>query len=276
MRIDESSLGELVEYSQDLNSDQMRHTRRALDEVVEVGLERRARREDPEVDLARRELLRRSLLGLTAAGGLGAVIASRALRAAADNATDVVMLQTSAAIENLAVAVYQKAASLDPNVSGAAIPAVKAFVLAATSHHQQHAQAFNGAIMQLGGQQQTQPDKAVYDAVVVPALGKIKGPADVVSLALTLEDAAAQTYTKFGGDASDANAIKTWASIAPIENQHVAILLAVQAILALGQPQLIQIPVPLDKLPGQAGGVGFPNAFEPTTNARPADEGKVS
>lgn len=275
MRVDESSIWELVEHSQDLNSDQMRATREALAEVVEVGQERRSRKEDPEVDLERRAVLRRSLLGLAAGTGLGAVIASRAWKAAADTATDVAMLQTSAAIENLAVAVYQKAASLPPQTSGAAIPAVKAFVVAATSHHQQHAQAFNAAVMQLGGQQQTQPDKAVYDAVVVPALGKIMGPADVVSLALTLEDAAAQTYTKFGGDAADANAIKTWASIAPVETQHVAILLAVQAILALGQPQLIQIPVPLDKLPGQAGGVGMPNAFEPTTNARPADEGKV-
>ncbi len=41
-------------------------------------------------------------------------------------------------------------------------------------------------------------------------------------------------------------------------------------------PQLIALPPNLAALPGVAGSVGFPDAYFPTNQARPANEGALS
>jgi hypothetical protein len=61
-----------------------------------------------------------------------------------------------------------------------------------------------------------------------------------------------------------------------VEAQHVAVLNAVKALVGAGHPEYITLPPPLDKLPAAAGSVGFPNAFYPYDQARPADEGAVT
>jgi hypothetical protein len=63
--------------------------------------------------------------------------------------------------------------------------------------------------------------------------------------------------------------------VAGVEAQHKAILLAVQALIAGGAPQLIALPPNAAKLPKAAGNVGFPDSFFPTTKASPATEGAV-
>ena len=75
---------------------------------------------------------------------------------------------------------------------------------------------------------------------------------------------------------SDANAKKVTASIMGVEAQHASILLAVQALLAGNAPQLIALPPDAGSLPAAAGSVGFPDAFYPTQQARPATEGALS
>ncbi len=280
MTLDEFTMRVLTEQSQDLHSSAMRLTREAADGIVEAGRERRAGAAVAVEAPARRAFLRRSLLAAGAVGGgaLGTSMLSRVFTTAyAASSPDVMMLQTAAAIENLAVAVYTKAAGLPPSVSGASIPTVLAFVRMTIKQHTDHANAFNAAATQLGGAAQTKIDQTVYDAVVTPALAKAKGPADVVELAQTLEDAAAQTYVKFGGAVDDRNALNAFATIAPVEAQHSAVLLAVAALLAGGAPQLITVSPPVDasKLPSAAGSVGFPNSFYPTAGARPANEGAV-
>src|ERR1700756_3419690 len=152
----------LMEESQDLHSTAMRLTREATGRVVEIGRERRARRDADMLDPDRRTFLRRSLLaaGVVGGGALGASMFSRISVAAAGSA-DVSMLQTAAAIENLAVAVYTTATTLPPTVSGAAIPTVKAFVTMTIKQHTDHAAAFNAAAMQLGGKAQTNNDQTV-------------------------------------------------------------------------------------------------------------------
>ena len=280
MTFDEPGMQHLMVQSQDLHSSAMRLTREATDTIVEAGHEARAKGEIEIADPGRRGFLRQSLLaaGVVGGGALGASMFSRMVTTVyAASSPDVMMLQTAASIENLAIAVYTKAAGLPPAVSGAAIPTVKAFVLMTIKQHQDHASAFNAAAVQLGGMAQTKIDQVVYDAVVTPALGKIKGPADVVALAQTLEDAAAQTYVKFGGDVDDKNALNAFATIAPVEAQHSAVLLAVAALIAGGAPQLITITPPVDatKLPSAAGSVGFPNSFYKTDAARPATEGAL-
>jgi hypothetical protein len=60
-----------------------------------------------------------------------------------------------------------------------------------------------------------------------------------------------------------------------VEAQHVSVLLAVQALVAGGAPDLITLPPDAAKLPAAAGSVGFPDAFFKTDQARPATEGAV-
>ena len=272
MHIDDGRMKALMEESNDLHNDAMRRTTTALDEVVDRHRERSTADQSD-----RRGFLRRSLFAAGALGaGTGAAVLGRAVVTVfADSSADVTMLQTSASIENLAVAVYAKALTLPASVNGAGNPVIAKFVTTTKQQHSDHAQAFNAAITKLGGKPQTGIDQPVYDGVVTPALGKIKGPADVVGLALTLEDAAAQTYVKFAGDGSDSNAISAWATIAPVEAQHAAVLRAVQALLAANMPELIALPPNAAALPGAAGSVGFPAVFYPTQGARPAGEGAV-
>jgi hypothetical protein len=265
--LDDTTMAALTEQSQDLHSGAMRRTHDALDGLVDAGMERRG-------------FLRRSLVAAGAVGG-GALAASLLQRvfvtASAASSADVMMVQTAAAIENLAIAVYNRALTLPKSVSGASIPAVAAFVTMTIKQHTDHATAFNAAAKKLGGAAQTRIDQTVYDAVVTPALAKARGPADVVALAQSLEDTAAQTYVKFGGDVDDKDALNVFAIVAPVEAQHSAVLLAVRALLAGGTPELITLTPRVDaaKLPAAAGSAGFPRSFYPTSAARPANEGAV-
>ena len=277
MNLDQRGVQALTEQSQDLHSDAMQQTRNALSEIVDLGHEQRTRGAGPDVDVDRRSLLRKSLFAAGVIGaGFGAGFLRNSWTTVFAAGTDVDALQTSAAIENLAIKVYQTAAGLPPSVSGASNPVILAFVKTTIAQHMDHANAFNAAIQQLGGKEQMGLDTTVYNGVVSPALPKIKGPSDVLALAITLEDAAAQSYISYATNASNANAIKTWASIAPVEAQHVAVLTAVKALVDGGAPQLITLPPNLAALPMAAGSIGFPHSFYPITNARPSSEATVS
>jgi hypothetical protein len=110
---------------------------------------------------------------------------------------------------------------------------------------------------------------------VTPALPKLKGPGDVVGLARTLEDAAAQTYIKFGSTVDDSGAVAAFSAIPPVEAQHAAVLTAVGAIAGIAGLGAVTLPPNLAALPASAGSVGFPHNFYPFDAARPADEGAV-
>ena len=97
--------------------------------------------------------------------------------------------------------------------------------------HQQHAEAFNAAATRLGGKAQDQPDPVLL-GVVNNAKPALTGPAQVVDLAIELEDGAAQTYVANTGAYSNKNARSVAASIMGVEAQHVAILNAVKALVA--------------------------------------------
>jgi hypothetical protein len=280
----------LIEQSQDLHSDAMGSTREALDELVEVGLEERSRGElDPQAAKqtaqATHEGVSRGLAagGSLAAAAFGATLLGLTASAAfADTPTDIQMLQTSASIENLAVKTYTTALTL-PYIGGSeANPVVKAFAETTMGQHAQHAQAFNSAATALGGRAQTNPDPK-YVPVVNSAVASIlkqsaaAGALSVVGLAITLENVAAETYVANCSRFSDTNSKKITASIMGVEAQHVATLLAVQALLKAGAPQLIALnPSVVASLPAAAGSLGFPNTFYPTTMASPASEGAVS
>ena len=290
MPLDDQALGELVEQSQDLHLDAMRATREEIDELVELGQERRARNEfDPEESLlgaqAAQEGIRKGLVagGAVAATAFGAALMSLASSPAfAASATDVQILQTAASIENLAVNTYKTALTL-PYIGGSAgHPVVKAFATTTMGQHSEHAQAFNSAVTALGGKAQNNPDPKYVPVVnnAVTAITKDStsaGALAVVNLAMTLENVAAETYVANCSMLTDTNAKKITASIMGVEAQHVAVLSAVKALLSAGAPQLITLsPTVVAQLPAAAGSIGFPNSFYPTSSASPASEGALS
>ncbi len=282
--VDPRAMDLLIEESQDLHHDAMTTTTVTLDEMVETGREARISSAF-DLDELRQVAARRSRLmtgaafggGLLAAAGIaGALEALFASPAFADSATDVQILQTASSIEVLAVSTYKTALTL-PFIGGpSANSVVKAFATTTMAQHQQHLQAFSAAISALGGKPQTNPDPAL-EKVVQAAVPGLTSPAPVVALALELEQGAAETYVADVAALSDSNAKKVTASIMGVEAQHASILLAVQALLAANAPQLVTLaPGTVAHLPAAAGSVGFPDAFYPTNNARPATEGALS
>ncbi len=213
---------------------------------------------------------------LAAAGAGAAFAALMAGKAFASQPSDVQILQTAASIEVLAVATYKTALTL-PFIGGStANGVVKAFAQMTMSQHAQHEQAFNAALAKLNGTPQMSPDPALLK-VVNQAKPGLTTPEAVVALALELEQGAAETYVANVGALSDANAKAVTASIMGVEAQHAAILRAVQALLQGNAPQLVALPPsPLSALPAAAGSIGFPDAFFPTNEARPAIEGALS
>lgn len=283
MSYDERALEELVEESQDRQVDAMAATREPLAELVETGQQRRAAGgfdpdEHERFTSERRRLMRTSMIGAgaLAVGGFGAaLLALLESPAFADQPMDIQMLQTSASIENLAVATYGVALTL-PFIGGSsANGVVKAFVTKTKDQHAEHAKAFNAALGQLGGKQQSNPDPALLSLVNQKKPG-LTGPAPVVELAITLEMGAQETYVSFVGALSDLNARKVTASIMGVEAQHVAILNAVKALVGAGHPELIALPPNAAALPAAAGSIGFPDTFSKTVQARPAAEGAVA
>lgn len=270
--IDETALRELMVESQDTHSDVMRHSSEMLRDFVDTSRDLAGTEGD---DLADQRAGHRglALAGAAVAGvaGIGLLASSPAYA----SSTDIMILQTAASIENLAVATYAKALTL-PFIGGSgANPVVKAFVTTTKQQHYQHGLAFNAAVVSLGGKKQTAPDP-VYLRYVESKVPGLTGPLPVVQLAITLEDIAAQTYTKNVSEVSSSHLKELLGSVAPIEAQHRAILLAVQALLAGNLAADITLPPPAAKLPAAAGSVGFPTAFYPTASAAPASQGAVA
>lgn len=278
--VDTRGLGELTEASEDLHSDAMRQSRTAFDAYVESAAD--PARDPAPHDQAARDQAARERAGrfrrgrgpAVAAGLAGAGVVAMAARASAAT-PDVAILQTAASIENLAVGTYSTALTL-PFIGGSSANAVvKAFATKTMAQHSDHAKAFNAAAVKLGGKAQTNPDPK-YAKIVEAAVPTIKGPADVVALATTLEDVAAQTYTRNVGLVGSAELRQLFGSVAAVEAQHRAILLAVAALLKGNAADLITLPPPAAKLPAAAGSVGFPDAFYPTRMASPSTEGALA
>ncbi len=288
MTAEPRALAELLEESQDLQADALRPVPDAIDGLVATALDDGA--DDTEGAGAnrsfheeRRASLAASLAGATALGAAGGALLVGALSsaAAASSPKDVQILQTAAAIENLAVSTYRTALTL-PFIGGAAAnPVVTKFAQVTMGQHVQHADAFNAAAEHLGGRAQTKPDPAfvpvVHKAVAgLAGAGAAQGALAVVGLALELENIAAQTYVKDTVLVSGESRKALLASIMGVEAQHVSVLLAVRALLMADAPQLISLaPGTASMLPAAAGSVGFPDAFFKTDDAAPAGQGAV-
>jgi hypothetical protein len=281
-RLDIGEFALLIEESQDLQVDAMRGMKEPLDSIVEAGRERRATKEYAEAKRETAEVNRRRLLvGLGAMGAAGFVGMSASAAAAAEEG-DVKALQTAASLENLAVLTYKTALTL-PYLKGssAAIKTLGAFATMTMSQHEEHAKAFNARVKELGGEAQTKTNPK-YTPVVMDAIPGLKkgGPADVVALAITLEDVATSTYVQNIQDVTDPQVRLLFGTVAGVESQHLATLYAVQALIKGDALELITVKATggatnAAKLPAAAGSVGIPETFKKTELASPVEEGAV-
>jgi rubrerythrin len=290
LKIDDRQLKELIVESQDLQADALRDVKATMPDLAEIGASRR----DKPVDLdrvrafndGRRRLLRNGGLGLGAlsARGLlgttfGATIMGIVARpVGAQSEPDIQMLQTAASLENLAVATYGAALGLpgfDANAT------VAAFAMTTMEQHDEHSEAFNAQAETLGGERQEEPNPLgqalVDEAMLTTPSGDASYPG-IVELASMLEQIATQTYIANVTMVEDDTAKSIFASIMGVEAQHLATLRAVGALL--GNPELITVtatdgPVDIAALPAAAGSVAFPQPFESTENAVPAESGAV-
>ncbi|MEO5841041.1 MAG: ferritin-like domain-containing protein [Acidimicrobiales bacterium] len=146
---------------------------------------------------------------------------------AASASMDLTLAKTAASLEALAVATYDTAIKSGLVKTAAIGDAAKLF----QAHHQAHLDALNAVVVQSGSAKITVPNDAVKKAIVDPAVAAAKTEADIVNLAFTLEDAAAQTYVFAATQLSKPALRSTIMTIGGIEARHRAIL----AVVAQGK-----------------------------------------
>ena len=187
---------------------------------------------------------------------------------------DVPILQTASSLVVLAADTYSSLQAL-PFGGGPSAPAPLRDLLAAALDALARARTdLATATRRAGGRAQTNADPR-YAPVVEQALPTVRGPGDVVGLALTLEDVLAQTLVSDVVELSAPDVRRTVAGHAAAAARRKAVLLTLQALLSTGRAELVASPPDLQALPPAAGTVGFPDVLFPTEKASPATEGAV-
>ena len=161
---------------------------------------------------------------------------------------DLKVAALATSLENLGIYAYGagiKAAQAGK--LGAVPPAIVTFATTAMAQHTDHAAAWNAVLTGAGKAKVTETDP-VLTPTVNQMFAQVTDVAGLAKLALVIENIAAQTYQASISELSSTKAIQTSASIHPVEMQHAAIL-----NLVLGN-----YPVP--------------NAFNPTSSARPTSD----
>jgi Ferritin-like domain len=137
---------------------------------------------------------------------------------------DLRVVALAAALENLLVVVYRGALTMAvENKIGNVPAAVASFAQTAMAQHQDHSDAWNG-VLKRAGKPTISGTPLTLARSQLAKLGQATSVKDVATLALSLENAAAQTYTFAAADVSDPGAIMTAAVIQPVEAMHAAIL----------------------------------------------------
>lgn len=154
--------------------------------------------------------------GVTLAiGGATIPVASLWSPAYAQASSDKSIAAFAESVELAAVSAYGAAAKTG-KVTGAALTIAKTF----SFHHQAHAQAFGSFAGDTG---KAQPNPKLTQSLAT----MIQSAADqtaILTIAYGLENAAAATYLVAIGALSDATALRTTASILPVESQHAVVL----------------------------------------------------
>ena len=141
-----------------------------------------------------------------------------------DYTGDLKVVALATALENLAVAAYGMAlTAAGKGTYGTVPPAVAQFITTARKQHMDHAAAWNGVLAQAGKPRITGTPLTITQGAV-DALNKAKSVPEVATIALNLENTAAQTYVFATANVQDMGGIATAATIAPVEAMHAAIL----------------------------------------------------
>jgi hypothetical protein len=185
---------------------------------------------------------------------------------------DVQVLQTAAALENLAAESYTTAAGLPFVVNGSA--RLRALLARNAEHHRAHALAFNQAVAKAGGAQQTAAD-ARFAPTVRPMLAAMTDPAPLAALLTELESVNAQTCTRFATLTQTGSLRGLFVDVASVEAQHGAELLVLRTLLDGGQADPGAGEAALRAMPAAAGTAGIPYATHPTADASAINEGAV-
>ena len=137
---------------------------------------------------------------------------------------DLKVVALAAALENLAVAAYGMAlTAAGKGTYGTVPPAIGKFVTTAMAQHTDHAGAWNAVLTKAGLKPVLMPSLTITNTEVAK-LQAAKTIPDVAKVALSLEQAAAETYTFATANVTDAGGIMTAATIQPVEAMHAAIL----------------------------------------------------
>ncbi len=286
MAPDNRALNDLIQESQDLQSDAVRQAHTIVPDLEDIREETR----DDELDPAEVERFNESRQGLAQdlglgaggfarrgalAGGLGAALAALITAPASAGGSkklDVQILQTASSLEILAIATYGAALELPFIQDGN--PVVVTFAETTMMQHDEHRKAFQAQTKALGGKKQKKPNPK-YVPVVEEAKPTLQAPLDVVTLAATLEQVATETYLADLKLFNNKKSKALMASVMGVESQHLATLRAVRALLEGGGAALIAIPTDVAALPAAAGSVAFPEPFQGTTMASPPEEGAL-
>jgi len=131
----------------------------------------------------------------------------------------------AAALENQAVSAYQAVdAALHAGKFGPAIPALSAFVKAATTHHVQHAAIWNG-ILSKAHKPTVTGTPLSNNAQVMSAITGAPDAHSAIAAVHNLEIQAAQTFAAaIAGLTGLQPAVSAAATIAPVEAMHAATL----------------------------------------------------
>ncbi|GLZ44795.1 hypothetical protein Acsp06_09800 [Actinomycetospora sp. NBRC 106375] len=187
---------------------------------------------------------------------------------------DVPILQTASSLVVLTTTTYRSLQAL-PFGGGANAPGpVRDLIAAALEELGRARTDLADATRAAGGRVQNGSNPR-YAPVVAQALPTVRGPGDVVGLALTLEDVLAQTLVRDVVDLTSPDVRRTVAGHAAAAARRKALLLTLGALLSTGRSDLVAAPPDLGALPPSAGTVGFPDVLFPTEKASPSAEGAL-
>ncbi|MEV5957017.1 ferritin-like domain-containing protein [Streptomyces sp. NPDC051987] len=184
----------------------------------------------------------------------------------------VLVLQTAASLENLAVQSYTTAAGLPFVVRGNA--RLRALVARNRAHHLAHAQAFNQAVVRAGGAPQHAADP-LYAATVSSRLAAMTDPDSLVSLLTELEGNNAGTCTRYASLAEHGGLRSLFVNVASVEAQHGAELLILRTLPDDGATAAHPRGATARAVPAAAATAGVPHAVYPTASASAINEGAV-
>jgi hypothetical protein len=185
---------------------------------------------------------------------------------------DVLLLQTAASLENLAVDSYGSAAGLAFVANGSA--RLRDLVTRNKAHHLTHAAACNQALGAAGGSPQHDADPR-YAETVRRRLALTADPASLADLLAEVESTNAQTCTRFAALAESGSVRSLLVNLAAVDAQQRSELLILRTLLDVGHTEPGATGADARALPAEAGTAGIPHAAYPTAGASAINEGEV-